>query len=258
MPGVLKRTRDLVDSDNDASGLQIAEERPAKRQATNIPNGDSVPNGYSLANGVGHHSDAPLPPERLPSTIDEFERSGGPPEIEHITQGFLSLSTVAQRAAQETHNALDELVAALADSKTQEEDLNDPELLARSGEDSNVYRKNKLWDFAQVWRSKFIKLLVLSQWTRNAEAVSKIIDINQFIFARKSEYREAIAWMGELKRLLAPQKIPAPDLRTALEVLLTGKATWVSDVGSHLLHVEALFAKCSATAELSSNKTVLT
>ena len=232
MPGVLKRTHDQVDQDQNTASLQQDGERPTKRQATGLSNGDFAPNGYGLVNGEGHYSDAPLPPEMLPATIEEFAKSGGPPEIEHITQGFLSLSTVAQRAAQEAHNATEELIAALADPYPSEQNGPWPKVPPDDGPDA--LKKYRLWDFVHVWRSKFIKLLVLSQWTRNAEAVSKIIDINQFIFTRKTDYREAINWMAELKRSLLNHKIPTPDLKTAIELLSSGKAAWVSDVSCPL------------------------
>lgn len=232
MPGVLKRTHDEADP-TEAASIQDGE-RPSKRQATGMPNGELPPNGYGLVNGGSHHNDAPLPADLISSTIQEFEKNGGPPELFHITQGFIPLSTMAGRVAQETHNTMEELIAELADSSSlkvaHEKDRNGNDMPTRASAEANVAKKNKLWDFAQLWRAKFIKLYVLSQWSRNAEAISKIIDINFFLMQQRGSYREAVNWMGELKRILMPEKLPAPNLKTAIEVLSTGKAAWISDV----------------------------
>ena len=239
MPGVLKRSHDLVDPEDDATGLGDGKQRPSKRQATEMTNGDISVNGLGFVNGGSHHEEAPgVPVEVLSSVIQDFEKNGGPPELFHIEQGFVPFQTVAERVAQETHNTMDELIEALADPDfppTYEKDNRGHGIPSRILHDVNTTKKNKLWDFAQLWRSKFIKLMVLSQWSRNAEAVSKIIDISNFLYTQRSQYQHVCGWMMELKRLLASDKLPAPDLKTAIEVLTTGKVAGGPNVSPCLL-----------------------
>ena len=227
MPGVLKRSHDLVDPEDDATGLGDGKQRPSKRQATGMTNGDIVTNGLGLVNGGRHHEDVPgAPVEMLSSTIQDFAKNGGPPELQHVDQGFVPFRIVVERIAQETHNTMEELIMALSDPEfppTYEKDDRGHDILSRVLDDANTTKKNRLWDFAQLWRSKFIKLMVLSQWSRNAAAVSKIIDIHNFIFTQRMNYGLVLFWMKELKRILVPDKLPAPDLKTAIEVLTTGK-----------------------------------
>ena len=233
MPGLLKRSHDLVDAENDATGLQDGEQRPSKRQATEMTNGDHAVDGYSHFRNAGNDDGALAPTDMIPA-IEDFEKQAGPPDLEHIgVQSFIPLNIVTARIAQEAHNAIEELITELANPEMQpsyEKDENGNDIPTRELYDVNITKKNKLWEFGQLWRSKFIKLMVLSQWSRNAEALSKIIDINHFIETQKIEYREAVRWMGELKRILVQDKQPAPDLKSALEVLSTGKAAWKPSV----------------------------
>ena len=239
MPGVLKRSHDLVDPEDDATGFGDGKQRPSKRQATELTNGDISVNGLGLVNGGSHHEEAPgVPVEMLSSVIQDFEKDGGPPELFHIEQGFVPFQIVAKRLAQETHNTMDELITALSDPDfppTYEKDNRGYDIPSRILYDVNTTKKNRLWDFAQLWRSKFIKLMVISQWSRNAEAVSKIIDINHFLNTQREHYGLVYFWMKELKRLFASDKLPAPDLKTAIEVLTTGKVAGGPNVSPYLL-----------------------
>ncbi|KAF7586354.1 mediator complex subunit [Aspergillus hancockii] len=80
-------------------------------------------------------------------------------------------------------------------------------------------------------RNEFIKLLVLSQWSRQAADVSKLIDLQNFIRTRHHAYTGALQWVGDMKRDLVQAQVANPDLKTALEVLSKGKAMSMSDLG---------------------------
>jgi mediator of RNA polymerase II transcription subunit 14 len=98
----------------------------------------------------------------------------------------------------------------------------------------NVRKKLRALEFAQHKRGEFIKLLVLSQWSRQAADVSKLIDIQNFIRAQHQAFAGALQWMGDMKRDLVRAQVANPDLRTALEVLSKGEIVSMPDVSTFL------------------------
>ena len=229
MPGMLKRAHDCVDPDSaDAKQGDHGGEGPRKRQATGQVNGGYEIGGLSSMNGVyanGVAQDASVTGESLVDAVEKLAEEA-PPELYHITQGFVPLSQLVNRLAQDTFSSLNDLINELADMPVSEADGHG----ASQGTTANVNKKTKLWDFAHDRRAKFIKLLVLSQWGRQSEAVSKVIDLNHWIMTQKAYYKEAANWMGELKRITSSMKVQSPDLKTTLETLSTGRATWIPDV----------------------------
>ncbi|MCJ1443296.1 MAG: mediator complex subunit [Stictis urceolatum] len=226
MPGLLKRSHDRIDGE----GPEPSTGGDKKRQVLDSMNGDMQNqvngNNNRTQNGITSHTDIPTPDAGLSRALDAAA-SSPPPELFHITANYVSLSTLVERLAQETFIELEQLINDLAEMQSHQ--------VNGYGSSESVQiairKKERLFNFAGDYRAKFIKVLVLSQWSRQSEAVSKVIDINSWIVQQKELYRNATAWMGELKRLLSASKLPAPDLRTALEVLSTGKAEWYSDLG---------------------------
>jgi hypothetical protein len=244
MPGLLKRPHNLIDiasarSAADEKPDNMTEERPAKRRAGDVVNGDVQLNGDSPAtNGIyanGKEVDPVVSPEKIEEVLKTVSTQL-PPEIDHITQGYLPLSKLIIRLAQDTFNGLTEAINEMADMKpsqsTGQSQMNG--ITPSQAIQVNVQKKTRLWDFAQDRRAKFIKILVLSQWSRQAEAVSKVIDLNHWLRVQKEHYRSAVNWIGELKRLLGPMIVPRPELDTALEALSTGKASWLPDVSTQI------------------------
>jgi mediator of RNA polymerase II transcription subunit 14 len=222
MPGVLKRNHDLVEPD----GLDGAGDAPdRKRVAREQVNGDTPQVNGAYPSGAGFPDNGIVPDPSLAATARELTDANEPPPIHHISGSYVPLTTVLERLAQETHNELEQVIGELADMQaTQVNGYGSAHAVQ-----INVQKKERLFNFAQNARTKFIKLLVLSQWSRESGAVSKLIDLHSWIVFRKEEYRNAVNWMGELKRMTATMKSPPPDLRTALEVLSTGRADWIPD-----------------------------
>lgn len=76
----------------------------------------------------------------------------------------------------------------------------------------------------------FIKLWILSQWSRQAEDVSKLIDIWTWQREAMEKFENAAYFTGDIKISMQSAKMPNPDIKTALEVLSTGKASWMPDL----------------------------
>ena len=240
MPGVLNRPDDYKGSHMnevvvDAKVVTMNGEGARKRKADEMLNGGAQPNGVvHTVNGVyanGAVRDPTASPEQLAATVQKIATEL-PPEIMHITEGYLPLSRLITRLAQDTFNGMTETITEMAEMQPQQAKVSGYLNGVSSSQlaQSNVNKKTKLWDFAQDRRAKFIKILVLSQWARQAESVGKVIDLNYWMNVQKANYNDATNWIGRLKAIVEPMKVPSPDLETALSALSTGKADWISDV----------------------------
>ncbi|KAI9756374.1 MAG: peptidylprolyl isomerase fpr4 [Chaenotheca gracillima] len=161
-----------------------------------------------------------------------------PPEIEHITFGYQPLHKLTQRLVQESFNDLtaviDDMAAmpALQPAAKHSGYSNAHAMTNGDGASTaNAQKKMRLMDFVQKRRAQFIKLLVLSQWSREAVNVGKVIDLRVWLEGQRRAYEDAGWFLGDLKRTLEPAKLPNPDIKTALEVLSSGKAPWLPDLG---------------------------
>ncbi|KAL8848550.1 MAG: hypothetical protein Q9221_006439 [Calogaya cf. arnoldii] len=148
-----------------------------------------------------------------------------PPEVAQITIGYLPLSDLITRLVQETFNGIAEVINEMSEMQMPQSNGSIPVT------PSHVQKKTKLLDFAQDRRAKFIKILVLSQWSRRAESISRVIDLKAWLDAQTRQYDGACSWIGELRRIMAFERMPDPDLKTALEALSLGNVPGLPDLG---------------------------
>lgn len=163
-----------------------------------------------------------------------------PPEIEHITFGYIPFSLLVSRLVQQTFNGLTNVINDISDMQASPSVHMPP--LAHANQqvngngnikesEANVQKKLRMLNYVSDRRAQFIKILILLRWARQAGAVGKVIDLNVWTRNRLGDYDACIWWMGELKRRLAPLRAPNPDIKTALEVLSDGKVSWLPDHG---------------------------
>ena len=205
--------------------------------------GESTENGInSLSTHQEHHLNGDHLDHSNPAK--ELARLNGfnqmPPEIQHITQGYLRLSRLIERSAQGCWNGLADVVEKLSEIEIQP--LSQPAAPSHgrlqpngtsSGDQSkeNLNKKDRLLSFAQDQRANFIKLLVLSQWGQNARDIQKVIDLHSWINSQRFQYTAASDFVGFMKRDLGLAQIPNPDLKTALEVLSTRRVLSFPNLG---------------------------
>ncbi|KAJ5606954.1 hypothetical protein N7537_003573 [Penicillium hordei] len=153
--------------------------------------------------------------------------------LPHITQGFFPFGTLVNRSVQECWNELSELITELATIQVPASggSISTNGKPAGNQSSENVHKKLRLLDFAHAKRAEFIKLLVLSQWSRQAADVSRLIDIQGFIRTRHQSYDAALQYVGEVKRDLVRAQVANPDLKTAVEVLSKGRVASLPDLG---------------------------
>ncbi|KAI0541177.1 mediator complex subunit MED14 [Xylaria digitata] len=182
-----------------------------------------MPNG-NTTNAGGSQSPAPFT-----SRMNDL-----PDEIQHITQGFVPLSVLLSRLAQQTHNQLGDEIMALAKMPMPLSAMNGNTIGADvSSDDSspeNLNKKVRLLKFVQERHGEWVKALVIANWSRKAEPVSKLIDLMHHINKTRAIYQGSLDYMINIKRDLTYARIPNPDLRTALQVLSTGQAPWMPEL----------------------------
>lgn len=189
-------------------------------------------NGAVRANGTGREFEG-LSQHAKARNSNSTEVAPEPFELLHITEGFYPLGVLVHRAVQQCWNDLSELITELAAIHVPS-DYSAASL--SSGKPSgnlspeNVQKKMRILDFAHAKRAEFIKLLVLSQWSRQAAEVRQLIDVSSFIRTRQQAYDVAVQHVGGMKRGLVLAQVANPDLRTALEVLAKGRVRSLPDV----------------------------
>ena len=246
MPGILPRAQAASNGITDVEvTTDIQSETTIEAKAHELKMGD-YSKGYAQTNGDHglingtHANGVPLSPtsiQRKPSTTIGKLVSQLPPEIEHVTFGYVQFSSLISRLVQETFNGLTDVISDMSDMPVSQLSQSAPynhihQQFNGKGDNSqvNMQKKLRMLHFASDRRAQFIKILVLSRWARQVEAVSKVIDVNFWLSNQIGQYNECCAWMGELKRKLMPLRERNPDIKTALEVLSLGKASWLPDL----------------------------
>lgn len=199
---------------------------------------DPTPNKVSkLAGGaalVNGEMEAQKQAQTVSGAPDQAKVNNLPPEIAHITTNFFPLPYILQRLAQKSHNDLQTVIEELANMPMAPGAVNGN--AAASAEDSSEANQNKkahLLNFVQDMHSKWVKALVMSEWSRKSGQVSKLIDLHAHIIAQMQHYNGILDRMGHIKRNLYVARLPDPDIKTALQVLATGQAPWMPQVGQH-------------------------
>lgn len=173
-----------------------------------------------------------------------------PPEIQHITQGYQPLSKLFQRTVQLCFNSLTELINSLADLPDGPQQNGNLSPIHHSQGDGtsreNLHKKSQWLHFANSQRERFIKLLVLLQWSRRIDDISRAIDVGFFLSQRSQDFEDARIAMGEIKREMESLRLPAPDIEGALEALTTGKSSRMPDVSfiNLYLTITSAMTKC--------------
>jgi mediator of RNA polymerase II transcription subunit 14 len=173
-------------------------------------------------------------------------------EIVHITQGYIPLSKVLTRLAQTTHNALQDQIAALAKMPLPAAAMNGNSTIPNGDTDDvsseNIAKKTSILNFAMREHRKWVKALVITEWSRKADMVSQLIDLRFHLQGQEVLFTGALDVMGHVKRDLTFARMPSPDLKTALQVLSTGEAAWMPDVSVE--HRQSVLTSANVQAAL--------
>lgn len=212
--------------------IQSAQESPqvngsaSHGQNGTLPNGIPAPNGgLPTMNGAHMDSSMASPDAADLSQLDQSWRH---------TQSNKSLGTLMDRVAQQCYTDLNETLTQMSEVGPDQGAPQANGLLSQAQQDtseSSLKKKRLLMDFAHNQRDRFTKTLVLSDWARNGDEMANIIDIKVWQDKQRWAYTLAANEVGETKRKMIDFKVPAPNLEGAMEVLSTGKASWIPDLG---------------------------
>ncbi|KAI1338631.1 mediator complex subunit MED14-domain-containing protein [Xylariaceae sp. FL0016] len=235
MPGVAMMEngiRDSLPTNHDRSNGQLANgtssfaSQPSSDHLNGPVSGPSHENAMVNGNGTPAKADT-APPG--PSRMNDL-----PDEIQHITQGYIPLGGLLSRLAQQTHNQLSDEIMALAKMPGPLPAVNGHSSHLEGLDDAsaeNLNKKVRLLNFVQEKHGDWVKALVITNWSRKAAPVSKLIDLSQHINTQRYLYDQSLDYMINIKRDLTYARLPNPDLRTALHTLSRGDAPWMPDAG---------------------------
>ena len=236
MPGLLRNEQDDRQDFTPSERFPIKSSIMTDHNVTNHTEDRSKEEGLSAINGspaevIQYQTNGNLSATgRSQADSSQFAADSSkqlPPEIARITMGYLPLSDLITRLVQETFNGITEVVNEMSEMQMPQSNGSVPV----NPSQASVQKKTRLLDFAQDRRAKFIKILVLSQWSRRAESISRVIDMKAWLDAQTRQYDGACSWIGELRRIIALERMPNPDLKTALEALSMGKVGGLPDLG---------------------------
>ncbi|KAF2096308.1 MED14-domain-containing protein, partial [Rhizodiscina lignyota] len=153
-----------------------------------------------------------------------------------IASSFSPLSKLIERVSQECFNDLNDVIGKMADlqGRLQSNGVNGASAVSPVSGDAQVIsaeKKRTILDFANKHREKFIKLLVILQWSKRADDVKQLVKVKAWLDQRAFEFENVGSLLGQLKIDLHWFKQPNPDIRTALEALSSGTASWIPDLG---------------------------
>lgn len=192
----------------------VAQEHPAS-----LANGPVNGSYGAMSNGVaasgearptmnGEHSSVPAPVRAdSPPVLDQSWRKGDTNK---------SLGLLMERVASQCYFDLNATLRRMDEEQS---------------DDSSLKKKRHFMEWASTQRERFIKTLVLADWSRDQEDISKLLDVKVWQDKQNFAHRDAIQSIANTKNNMIAAKMPNPNLEGAMEVLATGKASWVPDLG---------------------------
>jgi len=223
----------------EAFGPQTSKENAPRKEPNAMTNGDvkSPSHNGTVADSI--LNGASFTPPAQNSQPEQPNVQSPEPTLEHVTEGYRSLGQLIARQAQLCFNDLQKTLdrmAALPQGSSFAPALtngvNDHAVVNGAGPaaKADAEKRRLMLEFLNTHREKFIKLMVLADWSKNAKDVGKMIDLNVWFENQYRHFDNAKFMIGDIQRRLQTFKVRAPDIKTAVEILSTGKASWIPDV----------------------------
>lgn len=188
----------------------------------------SLSNGASISNGATtQHSEPSL-------TTNMTKGIPTPPELDQSwreTDANKPMGVLVERLAQQCMGDLNDALTKMAEVPQAPAQANGIVPHANDTSEASVSKKRTLMEFAHNQRDRFIKTLVLSDWARNADDMARLVDLKVWQEKQVAAQRNAMQFIGVMKTDMAGAKMPNPNIEGALELLATGKASRIPDLG---------------------------
>jgi mediator of RNA polymerase II transcription subunit 14 len=212
-----------------ANNVTVLAKRPGSAV---LANGDFGPSEYDRP--------AALPPHYAVNGSMQADAESSildlPPELIEVVEGFEPLGELIRRATQLCFNRLDDTISELANmpvgptaGSEQANGINNYSNPNRATDESRVslLKKEKLLEYALEQRKIFVKLLVLTNWSRNISSVSKLINLSNWNAGMTWQFDSAAEDMVNIKFTTKDFKIPNSTISAAGEILASGSASWI-------------------------------
>lgn len=145
-----------------------------------------------------------------------------------------SLGLLMDRTASQCYYDLNKLLTEMSELPSEPQQQQPIGVIPHTGHDTSensLKRKRMLMEWANNQRDRFIKTLVLSDWCRNEPEKARLIDVKVWQDKQNFAHRDCTQAVANTKNNMIPAKMPNPNIEGAMEVLATGKASWVPDLG---------------------------
>ena len=232
------------DLKKDRSQAQEAGANPHAQAVDNVPaaqtNGTAPhPANGLLTNGAPAENSQHLPNTNGASSAMAVASSSaqGPPPLDQSwrdSEQNKSLGKLIVRASQQCYydlnRTLDEMSAVPIDPPTTQLSNGATPHAVEDTYEASLTKKRLIMDFSNNQRDRFTKLLVLTDWARNAEEKARLIDVKVELDKQRGYFERAENAILEIKRKMRAARVPAPNIEGAMEILATGKASWVPDM----------------------------
>jgi mediator of RNA polymerase II transcription subunit 14 len=203
----------------------------------------------SPANGLANGSHGAMPNgvaasgEPRPSMNGESSfatvstRPDNPPELDQSWRDGdtnKSLGLLMDRVASQCYFDLNTTLTEMDAVPTEPQHHQANGIMAHTGQDaseSSMKKKRLLMDWASTQRERFIKTLVLADWSRNEEDVSRLLDVKVWQDKQNFAHGNSTQSIANTKNNMIAAKMPNPNIEGAMEVLATAKASWVPHLG---------------------------
>jgi mediator of RNA polymerase II transcription subunit 14 len=186
---------------------------------------------HPYENGVLVNGPVTPQPSGMPNGLEQ-----APPELLQLVgrEHYLPMSTMIARTAQNCWNDLFALVDQLSTQPVSQQS-SDPSRpiygIVNNQSKTNLDKKDRILNFAETQKAIFIKLLVLLQWGKNSDDVSKTVNLNYWLQNQRNLFFRVRDALAELKQEALNYQVPNPDLATAGKTLSLEKATGCPDIG---------------------------
>lgn len=203
---------------------------------TNGAVGSSAGSSAKMANGTnGASQNTPV----LMNGVAEGKPDSSdltPPELEHFTESYVPFGKLLGRIAQQAYFDLNETLDGMADIAVSAPPaaVNGVDSASHNHPDpssASVDKKLRLMNFAQTQKDRFVKALVLSEWARNMDSTNRLIELTMWLRRQDEMCNAAADGMLRLKHNMIGAKMPNPNIDGAFEILSTGRADWMPDLG---------------------------
>lgn len=157
-------------------------------------------------------------------------------EIRHRTEEIIPLSLILTRLAQFSYGRIHDTIHALASKPLPQPAANGAagNYQYTGAEDPSEESKEKksIWArTAEELHHKWVKALVITEWGKKAPEVGTLIDIKCHLHDEAQHIDQIFRALIGFKQSLHNARVPSPDLKTALEVLSSGEASWMPHLG---------------------------